>query len=113
MKKCEMIKSHEEFSKMINNSKYVKNSYFTIYYEKKIGDFTRYGIAISKKFGKANIRNYYKRITRNIIDLNKKTFKNTHDYIIMIKGACVDKKYKDLSKEFENLLKEIKYEKEN
>ena len=113
MKKKSMIKSHEEFSKIINNSKYKKNKYFSIYYEEKSKEKNRYGIAISKKFGKAHIRNYYKRITRNIIDLNKKTFKNNYDYIIMIKGACLDKKYQELLIEFENLLKEIDYEKEN
>lgn len=113
MKKYEMIKSHNEFNNIINNSKYVKNKYFIIYYEKKKNDFTRYGIAIAKKFGKAHIRNYYKRITRNIIDLNKKLFKNEYDYIIMIKGACIDSKYQELLILFEKLLKEINYEEEN
>ena len=110
MKKYEMIKKHDEFTRIINNSKYVKNKYYIIYYERKQENFNRYGIAISKKFGKANIRNYYKRITRNIIDLNKKLFKNDYDYIIMIKGACIDNKYNELSKEFTNLLKELNYE---
>ena len=107
MKKYEMIKSHDEFNKIIKNSKNIKNKYFIIYYEKKITDKTRCGIAISKKFGKAHIRNYYKRITRNIIDFNKKLFKNNYDYIIMIKGTCINIKYKELYIEFEKLLKEL------
>ncbi|MBR1417142.1 MAG: ribonuclease P protein component [Bacilli bacterium] len=110
MKKFETIKQHKEFTDIINNCKYVKNKYYVIYYRKSNYNFSRFGIAISKKLGKAYLRNYYKRITRNIIDINKNLFKNNKDYIIMIKGACLESNYKDLLSNFENLLKELNNE---
>ena len=108
MKKYEVIKDHKEFNNIIKNAKFIKNNYFVIYYIDNNSERSRFGIAISTKFGKAHIRNYYKRITRNIIDINKKSFQNTKDYIIMIKRTCLNIKYKELLTSFEELLKELK-----
>ena len=108
MKKYEVIKERKEFNNIIQNAAFVKNNYFVIYYIDNETNRCRYGIAISTKFGKAHIRNYYKRITRNIIDLNKKSFSNNKDYIIMIKRTCLNIKYNDLLTSFQELLKEIK-----
>ena len=108
MKKHEIIKSHKEFNNIIHNANFIKNNYFAIYYIENNLEKNRYGIAISKKFGKAYIRNYYKRITRNIIDEHKKSFSNNKDYIIMIKRTCLNVKYNELLTSFEKLLKEIK-----
>ena len=108
MKKYEIIKEHKEFNDIINNSKFIKNEYFVIYYRDSDYNYPKFGIAISTKFGKAHIRNYYKRITRNIIDKNKKLFSNNKEYIIMIKKFCINLKYKEIKYNFENLLKELK-----
>ncbi len=107
MKKYEIVKEHKEFNDIIQNSKFIKNNNFVIYYKNSEFNYPRFGIAISTKFGKAHIRNYYKRITRNIIDINKKTFKNNIDYIIMIKKNSSLCKYNDLKISFENLIKEL------
>lgn len=108
MKKYEMIKQHDEFNNIIKNEKFIKNSNYVIYYKDSNNYMPRFGIAISTKFGKAYIRNYYKRITRNIIDINKKSFSNNKDYIIMIKRTCINFKYNELKSSFEQLLKELK-----
>ena len=107
MKKYEIVKKHEEFNNIIKSSHFIKNEYFVIYNKDTLNNYPRFGIAISTKFGKAHIRNYYKRITKNIIDQNKKLFKNNQDYIIMIKKSCLNVKYNEIKKSFENLLKEL------
>ena len=108
MKKYEIVKEHKEFNNIINNSKFIKNNNYVIYFKDSEFNYPRFGIAISTKFGKAHIRNYYKRITRNIINQNKKSFKNNKDYIIMIKKNSSLSKYNDLKISFENLIKELK-----
>ena len=107
MKKYEIVKEHKEFNNIIQNSKYIKNNNFVIYFRKSEINYPRFGIAISTKFGKAHIRNYYKRIIRNIIDINKKSFKNNTDYIIMIKKNSSLNNYNELKISFENLIKEL------
>ena len=100
MKKYEIIKEKKDFDNIIHYAKFIKNNYFVIYYIDNDYSRSRFGIAISTKFGKAHIRNYYKRITRNIIDKNKKSFSNNKDYIIMVKRTCLNIKYKELLTSF-------------
>ena len=108
MKKYEVIKNHSDFNSIIQNGRYIKNKYFVIYSIDKDSYKPKFGIAISTKFGKAHIRNYYKRITRIFIDEYKKEFSNYKDYIIMIRKSCIDYKYNELLTYFEELIKEIK-----
>lgn len=108
MKKFEIIKNNKEFNNIIHNEKYVKNDFFVIYYKDRDISLPKFGITISTKFGKAHIRNYYKRITKNIIDINKKSFSNNRDYIIMIRKKCLNHKYNEIFDEFNKLIKEIK-----
>lgn len=107
MKRIEMIKEKKDFSRIINNKKYHGNKYFVIYEIEEINNYPHFGIAISKKYGKAFERNKIKRQVRNIVDKYKKLFKNNHNYIIMIKKSCYDQSYQQLDHEFQKLIKEI------
>ena len=57
---------------------------------KRNDEENKYGIAISNKIGKANIRNRLKRQTRAIIDINKNLFQKGYNYIIMIRKSCLE-----------------------
>ena len=111
MKKIETVKSKQEYSDIIHNGKFVKNSYFIIYYKDALKAYSRFGLAINTKIGHAFLRNRLKRQTRSILDTNKKSFSNRLDYIIMIRKTCVDLTYSELSQEFVKLLEEIKWKK--
>ena len=113
MKKYEIVKEKKEFNNLIKNASYIKNEYYVIYHLPNEYNYRRFGIAISTKFGKANIRNFYKRRLRTIIDQNKKLFPNKEDYIIMIKRNCYKKSYKTLNESFMTLLKESFNEQKN
>ena len=106
MKKFEVVKEKRRFDFIINNSKYIKNDVFVIYYEKHDGDFPKFGMAVGKKIGNAVIRNKYKRIIRNLVDKNKILFKNDFDYIIIIKKKCLELSYNELDMSLSTLLKE-------
>ena len=109
MKRYEMIKSKKDFTFIINNQKFRKSDFFVIYKQKANINYPQFGIAISKSFGKAVVRNKIKRQTRNIIDNNKYLFKNGYKYIIMIRKAANDVSYQELSENLVSLvIKEIK-----
>lgn len=107
MKRFETIKSHEEFNKIINSSKYLKNRYFTLYITKRKENHVRFGLAISKKVGNAVLRNKLKRKVRALIDLNKDIFPNEYDYIIMIRKDCEKLSFQELNLKLQELIKEI------
>ena len=97
MKKSETIKSKEEFSYLIKNSKYLKTKEFIIYYNENNLSKKRFGIAISNKIGNA--------VTRNKLKIK---FKNNKDYIIMIRKACLETSFSNRLKNLEEKLEEIK-----
>ena len=101
MNKEMRIKDSREFENIIKNGKKKANSFFVIYYKERNKEFSRFGVSLSKKFGNAVKRNKYKRILREIIRINQKKFKNTYDYIIIMKKSCDNLEYKVIE---ENLL---------
>ena len=106
MKRYEMVKSHEDFDKIIKNGKKIVGKNMIIFMLNK--DFIKpnFGLAIGKKFGNSVMRNKYKRIFRNIIDKNRFIFKNNNNYIIMIKKEAINSTFKELELELKELLKE-------
>ncbi len=95
MKKKNIIKKSYEYTEIINESSYVKNNYYVIYYRKN-NLKNRYGISVPKKTGKANIRNKIKRRIKNIIDLNEKRVHNSFDYVIIIRKRLIELNYKEM-----------------
>ena len=105
MKKYQIIKKNEDFSKILNNGKKIRNNYFSIYFEKSKSNL--FGISIPTKTGKANIRNKIKRQIKNIIDTNKKYIQKEYDYVIIVKKSILDLNYQEKEENFINLITKI------
>lgn len=108
MKKIFRIKKNEEFQKIISKKLSVANKQFVVYFSKKIENYARVGISISKKLGKAVDRNLYKRQLRMIIQeiINFNDFE--YDLIIIIRNSFISSSYIDNKKQLENILKKVK-----
>ena len=109
MKKEEVVKNNREFDSIIKKGQCKKNNEYVIYYIDNDREIDRFGISVSKKIGNAVVRNYYKRIIRNICDKSKNLYSKKKDYIIIMrKGLCVlnfneqEKSMKDLLKKINN-----------
>lgn len=81
----------------------IKNNYYVIYRISRKNDWNRFGISVSKKVGKAVIRNKIKRRIKDII--SKNSIKNGYDYVIIIRKAILDLNYENMKKELLNLIK--------
>ena len=106
LKKIEMIKSHREFTEIIQKEKYIKNHDFSIYIRKGKYSYPHFGIAVSKKLGNAVTRNKLKRRMRMILDEWKKDLKYNEDYIIIMKESVRDLSFKEMQDSFLNLMKQ-------
>ena len=104
MKRIETIKDRDLFTDIIKTGKYQKGNYFIIYSKPNNDNKKRFGIAVSKSLGKAVVRNYYKRIYRDIVDRNKFLFQNGQNYIIMIKSASLSAKFEEINNRMKELL---------
>ncbi len=104
MKKIEMIKSHREFSEIIQKEKYLKNKNFSLYIRKGKFTYQHFGIAVSKKIGNAVTRNKYKRRMRVILDNWKKNLKYNEDYIIIMKENVKNLDFQEMQQSFLELI---------
>ena len=93
MNKKYIIKKNEEIQHIIHdpNSSKIISKYFVTYVSSNSISYNRYCISVSKKIGKANIRNYYKRIVKDI--LMKNNFNNSNDYVIILRKNILNVSY--------------------
>ena len=107
MKKEEVVRKSKEFDYIIKKNQCKKNSEFVIYYIDNNKDLNRFGISVSKKIGNAVIRNYYKRIIRNICDKSKNLYSNRKDYIIIMRKGLTMLSFDEAYQSMNDLLKKI------
>lgn len=103
MNKKYIVRKNEEIQNILKKSKKIVNKYFIIYFCKNYFNFNRYCVSVSKKIGKANIRNLYKRRIKNI--LMKNNLNNSNDYVIILRTSILDIKYKKIEEELINIMK--------
>ena len=103
MNKKYIVRKNEEIQNILKKSKKIVNKYFIIYFCKNCFNFNRYCVSVSKKIGKANIRNLYKRRIKNI--LMKNNLNNSNDYVVILRTSILDIKYKKIEEELINIMK--------
>lgn len=108
MKKLYIVKSHQDFDRIIKTGRRIKNKSFIIYSIENNLPYDRYGVSVGKKLGNAVYRNRYKRKIRAIIDNYKKLYINNKDYIIILRGSTEEKNYQELNKDFLSLMNHMR-----
>lgn len=111
MKKINIIKSNDEYNRIIKNIKPYKTKELIVFVEKKETDKYRFGFSISKKIGKAVIRNKIKRQLKNILDKNN--YENNFNCIIMVRKGILDSSFSDIEKLLNDILMNLKVIKES
>lgn len=111
MKKEEIVKNNREFDTIIKSGNNKKNSEFIIYYINNEKGYNRFGISVGKKIGNAVTRNYYKRVIRNICDINKNLYSNSKDYIIIMRKGLALLSFSEANNSYIDLMEKINKEK--
>ena len=103
MKALYRIKDTKEFKQIVSKRNKVSSSSFIVYYQNKEKDFTRIGIATSKKLGKAHVRNYIRRQVRVMAKALIEA-KINYDLVIVIKANYLINDYHTNEQELLNLV---------
>ena len=103
MNKKYIIRKNEDISNIVKTGNKLTNKLYVIYYKDNEFKYNRYCVSVSKKIGKANVRNLFKRRIKDI--LMKNNINYSCDYVIILKQAIIDVNYEIMKNELINLMK--------
>ena len=75
----------------------VANGYLVLYSRENHLGINRIGITVSKKLGKAVIRNRVRRRLREVYRLNEAAFLNGYDIVVVARSKCVGAEFTTLA----------------
>ncbi|MGA1823281.1 MAG: ribonuclease P protein component [bacterium] len=108
LKKQEILSKRIDFKNTFLFGKKIENTNLKIFFYKNSSQITRIAIIVSKKFGKAVIRNKIKRIIKEIYRNNKSKFQGFYDIIFIPIGNWGGFRYHDIEKIVYSLIDLIK-----
>jgi len=105
MKKLNIVKENRNFNRIISNYKPYKSKYFYIYLEKHTNNLYKFGFSVGKKNGNAVARNKIKRRLKNILDKN--SYQNNFNCIIICRRGVKDLSYDELKKDLNHIIEKL------
>ena len=108
MNKNYTLKKPYEIEKLVKKKQSVGNRNYAIYFEKS--ETIKIAISVSKKLGKAHIRNYQKRVVREIIRTNFDKFECL-TCLIVVKASSLELDFASKCSELLKLVDKIRGDK--
>ena len=81
------------------------NGYLILYARKNRTSTNRAGITVSKKLGKAHIRNRIRRRLREVYRLNESKFQPGWDIVVVARSRCLSAEFSKLTESYLSLAK--------
>ena len=104
MKYSSSLKLNHIFQRLYRSNGFA-NPLLVLYARKNRTGTNRVGITVSKKLGKAHIRNQVRRRFREVYRLNEEAFQPGWDIVIVARSKAVDAPFADLTKAYLSLAK--------
>jgi len=102
----ETLKKKKDFDKVFNNGKSIASKYLVFYWNPNKKDKNRYGFSISKRIGKAVVRNKLKRRLKEIIRTEVESICNKgYDIIIIARNPVNNLDFSGIKKDLLGLFK--------
>ena len=104
MNKNYILKKSHEIEELIKKKQSVGSKYYCAYYAKS--EDTKIGISVSKKLGKANVRNYQKRVTREILREQISKLEGFR-ILLVVKATSLDLNFEEKQKQIGYVLDKV------
>ncbi|MBO4897957.1 MAG: ribonuclease P protein component [Clostridia bacterium] len=104
MKKTEAIKLNREFRSLYYRGGSMASRSLVIYYRKNKRSINRLGLTVSKKIGKAVVRNHIKRLIKENYRLREDNIKTGYDIIFVARRACPSKTFHEIGRDMDYVL---------
>ena len=112
MKFSSALKLNHIFRRLYSTSGHA-NGYLVLYARKNRTESNRVGITVSKKLGKAHIRNRVRRRIREVYRLNEDAFAPGWDIVVVARMKAIACSFDDLTKAYLTLAQKAGILKEN
>ena len=108
MNKQYILKKNHDIDSLVKEKQSVGNTYFAIYYRKS--ESLQIVVSVSKKLGKAVVRNYQKRVIKEILRKNMGLIPSV-DMLVVVKFNSLNLTYQEKENEIIKLIKRFKVKK--
>ena len=102
MKFSSSLKLNHVFRRLYHTTGFA-NGFLVLYARKNRTEGNRVGVTVSKKLGKAHIRNRVRRRIREVYRLNEERFRPGWDIVVVARVKAVDADFQDLTKAYLSL----------
>jgi ribonuclease P protein component len=99
MKFSSSLKLNHIFRRLYHTSGFA-NGFLVLYARKNRTEGNRVGVTVSKKLGKAHIRNRVRRRIREVYRLNEELFQSGWDIVVVARTKAIDAGFQDLTKAY-------------
>ena len=99
MKFSTSLKLNHVFRRLYRTNGFA-NPYLVLYARKNRAGINRVGITVSKKLGKAHIRNRVRRRFREVYRLNEERFQSGWDIVVVARSRAIEADFSDLTKAY-------------
>ena len=106
MKFSSSLKLNHIFQRL-DHTKGVADGFLVLYARKNRSGSNRVGITVSKKLGKAHIRNRTRRRIREVYRLNEEKFQPGWDIVVVARSKSVDAPFEKLTRSYLALAKKL------
>ena len=101
--KMEILKKNKEFQRVYRRGVSAGDEVLVVFLLPNRAGKVRFGFSVSKKVGKAVVRNRVRRVLREICRLNENWFPTGHDVVIMARSAAREMGFRELAEHVRKL----------
>lgn len=93
-----VLRNTRQFNQVYKRGKSIVNRHVVMYYNKNQLGYNQVGFSVSKKVGKAVVRNRVKRLMKESFRLNEAKFVDGYDLVFVARVRSKDSSYKEIEK---------------
>lgn len=108
MNKRYRLRNNADFEKVYKYGRSLVNKNLVLKYKRADFSLLRFGFSVSKKYGKAVLRNRIRRQLKDIVQKRILRVKSGYDFVFLVRKEAKNANYADLEQAVDNLLKRAK-----